>query len=289
LDSAYLAAIVDSSNDAIIGKDLNGIVTAWNRAAETMFGYAAAEMVGRPVAVLIPRDRLAEEERFIERIRRGEPVERVETGRRRRDGTDIAVSLPISPIRDRSGAIIGASKVARDITERRQAAEQLRLSEGKFHALFADNPLPIWAFDRKTLQFVDVNEAAIAAYGYSRAEFAAMRVTDIRPPEDVQSFMATLDVPRPRRRSAGEWRHRLRDGRIIDVSVTDLDLELDGRQVTLAVPVDITERKRAQESLRESEQMARGIIDTALDAFVQMDEAGRVTEWNAQAEAIFGW
>jgi PAS domain S-box-containing protein len=289
LDSAYLAAIVDSSNDAIIGMDLRGLVTAWNRAAEAMFGYSAEEMIGRPITVLIPADRLGEETNMLERIRRGERVEHVETVRRRRDGSEIAVSLTISPIRDNSGAIIGASKIARDITERRQAAEQLRLSEGKFHALFADNPLAIWAFDRKTLQFVDVNEAAIAAYGYSRAEFAAMRVTDIRPPEDVQSFLATLDVPRPRRRSAGEWRHRLRDGRIIDVSVTALDLELDGRQVTLAVPVDITERKRAQESLRESEQMARGIIDTALDAFVQMDEAGRVTEWNAQAEAIFGW
>jgi PAS domain S-box-containing protein len=289
LDSAYLAAIVDSSNDAIIGKDLGGIVTAWNRAAEAMFGYSAEVMIGRPIMVIIPADRLEEETSILERVRSGERVEHVETVRRHRDGSDIAVSLTISPIRDRAGTIIGASKIVRDITERRQAAEQLRLSEGKFHALFADNPLPIWAFDRETLRFVDVNEAAIAAYGYSRAEFAAMRVTDVRPPEDVQSFLATLDVPRPRRRSAGEWRHRLRDGRIIDVSVTALDLELDGRQVTLAVPVDITERRRAQESLRESEQMARGIIDTALDAFVQMDEAGCVTEWNAQAEAIFGW
>ena len=289
LDSAYLAAIVDSSDDAIIGKDLNGIVTAWNPAAERMYGYSAAEMIGHPITVLIPPDRLAEEDRFLERIRRGERMVRVETMRRRRDGSDIAVSLTISPIRDRDGDIIGASKIARDITDRRQAAEQLRLSETKFRALFADNPLPIWAFDRKTLRFVEVNEAAMAAYGYSREEFAAMRVTDIRPLEDVQSFLATLDVPKAARRNAGEWRHRLRDGRIIDVSVTALDIELDGREVTLAVPVDITERKKAQASLRESEQMARGIIDNALDAFVQMDEAGRVTEWNAQAEAVFGW
>lgn len=289
LDSAYLAAIVDSSNDAIIGKDLNGIVTAWNRAAETMFGYRAEEMIGRPVTLLIPTDRRSEEDRILERVRRGERVEHFETVRRRRDGLDIAVSLTISPIRDGGGTVIGASKIVRDITERREAAERLRLSEAKFRALFADNPLPIWAFDRETLQFVEVNEAAIAAYGYSREEFAAMRVTDIRPPDDVSSFLATLDVAKPKHRNAGEWRHRLRDGRLIDVSVTALDIELDGRQVTLAVPVDITERKRAQESLRESEQMARGIIDTALDAFVQMDEAGRVTEWNAQAEAVFGW
>src|SRR6516165_11250733 len=96
LDSAYLAAIVDSSDDAIIGKDLNGIVTAWNPAAERMYGYSAAEMIGHPITVLIPPDRLAEEDRFLERIRRGERMVRVETMRRRRDGSDIAVSLTIS-------------------------------------------------------------------------------------------------------------------------------------------------------------------------------------------------
>src|SRR5690349_7426695 len=103
LDSAYLAAIVDSSNDAIIGKDLRGIVTAWNRAAEGMFGYSAEEMIGRPVTVLIPADRLEEETSILERVRRGERVEHVETVRRRRDGSEIAVSLTISPIRDNGG------------------------------------------------------------------------------------------------------------------------------------------------------------------------------------------
>ena len=122
-----LAAIVESSNDAIISKDLNGIVTSWNRGAQLVFGYSAEQMIGRSIMTLIPDDRLSEETDIIARIKRGEKVEHYETVRRRQDGELINVSLTISPIRAEGGRIVGASKIARDTTERVRAEQTQRL------------------------------------------------------------------------------------------------------------------------------------------------------------------
>ena len=119
-----LAAIVESSDDAIVAKNLNGIITNWNRGAERLFGYTPAEAIGQPITILIPADRLDEEPEILARIRRGERVEHFDTIRRRKDGSLIEISLTISPIRSRTGEIVGASKIARDITERQRARER---------------------------------------------------------------------------------------------------------------------------------------------------------------------
>jgi len=127
-DARHLAAIVDSSDDAIVSKDLSGIVLSWNRAAERMFGFSPAEMVGQSIRLLIPDDRQPEEDEVLSRIRRGERVEHYETVRRRKDGSAIPVSLTVSPIRNADGTIVGASKIARDISDRKRAeAERQRL------------------------------------------------------------------------------------------------------------------------------------------------------------------
>jgi PAS domain S-box-containing protein len=122
-----LASIVDSSHDAIVTKDLNGIITSWNDSAEQLFGYTAEEVIGKPITILIPADRSDEEPEIIARIVRGERVDHFETIRRRKDGSLVEISLTISPLRNAQGKVIGASKIARDITERRQAEEQKRL------------------------------------------------------------------------------------------------------------------------------------------------------------------
>ncbi|TLY24417.1 MAG: PAS domain S-box protein [Nitrospirae bacterium] len=121
---ARLAAIVESSDDAIIGKTLDGIVISWNSGAERIFGYTAEEVLGQPVTMLIPPDRLDEEPPIIDRLRRGERIEHFETVRRRKDGEEVDVSLTISSIKDETGKIIGISKIARDITERQHAKEE---------------------------------------------------------------------------------------------------------------------------------------------------------------------
>ncbi|HEV2174793.1 MAG TPA: PAS domain S-box protein, partial [Nitrospira sp.] len=115
---AHMAAIVTSSEDAIVGKNLHGIVTSWNRAAERLFGYSADEMIGWPVTRLIPPERQHEERRILEQVARGVPIEPYETIRRRKDGTDFHVSLTFSPVFDLQGRVMGASKIARDITQR---------------------------------------------------------------------------------------------------------------------------------------------------------------------------
>jgi PAS domain S-box-containing protein len=127
--SRQLAAIVESSDDAIISKDLNGIITSWNRAAEQLFGYAAEEAVGKSITLLIPPDRHNEEPGILERVRRGERIDHYETVRQRKDGSLLDISLTVSPIRDDLGNIIGASKIARDITQRKLIEEALRQSE----------------------------------------------------------------------------------------------------------------------------------------------------------------
>lgn len=123
----HYAAIVELSQDAILSKDLDGVITSWNRGAQRLFGYAAEEVVGRSVTILIPSDRENEEPMILQRIRRGERIEHYETVRRRKDGSLVDISLTVSPIRDPAGKVIGASKIARDITERRRAQEQREL------------------------------------------------------------------------------------------------------------------------------------------------------------------
>jgi PAS domain S-box-containing protein len=130
---ALLAAIVESSDDAIVSKNLDGIITSWNRAAERMFGYTSAEAVGQPILLIIPRDRMSEEDFVLSQIRSGRSLDHFETIRRRKDGTLIDVSLTVSPVRGASGTIVGASKIARDISEpkrlRRELAEANRMKD----------------------------------------------------------------------------------------------------------------------------------------------------------------
>ncbi len=129
IESERLAAIIYSSSDAIITKDLNGVITSWNPGAESVFGYTADEVIGKPVTILMPPDRVDEEPGILARIRRGEAVDHYETVRRRKDGRLIDISLNVSPLRDANGTIIGASKIARDITEHKRLITAEREAE----------------------------------------------------------------------------------------------------------------------------------------------------------------
>ena len=124
--SAYLGAIIESSDDAIISKDLNGFITSWNKSAERIFGYTEAEVVGRHITILIPTERLPEEDKILTTLRTGNRVDHFETMRRHKDGHLVPVSLTVSPIRNSAGDIVGASKVSRDISDRVAAETALR-------------------------------------------------------------------------------------------------------------------------------------------------------------------
>ena len=124
-----MAAVVESASDAIIAKDLDGIIRSWNKGAEAIFGYTADEVIGKPITILMPPERVDEEPGILARIRRGEVVDHYETIRRRKDGTLVDISLNVSPVRDARGVIIGASKIARDITEHKRIQRAIRESE----------------------------------------------------------------------------------------------------------------------------------------------------------------
>jgi PAS domain S-box-containing protein len=147
LAARHLVAIVESSDDAIVSKDLDGVIQTWNRGAERLFGYKAKEVVGKPITIIIPPDRLDEEPKILARIRRGERVEHFETVRRRKDGSLVHISLAISPVRDEQGRVVGASKIARDIADRKAAEARLRDSEHRLKALLEAIPAAIYTTD----------------------------------------------------------------------------------------------------------------------------------------------
>lgn len=157
-DARRLAAIIESSEDAIISKNLDGIITSWNSGAERLFGYTAAEAIGRPVSMLIPPERIEEEPGIIARIRRGERIEHYDTVRRRKDGGQIDISLTVSPIKNDDGTIIGASKIARDVTERKQAEQRQQLLVGEVKHRIKNLLATVQAIARQTLKGAPAEE-----------------------------------------------------------------------------------------------------------------------------------
>ena len=163
MQAQRLAAIVESSDDAIVSKDLNGIITSWNRGAELLFGYRAEEVIGKPITILIPADRIDEEPVIIERVRRGERVDHYDTVRRSKDGSLIDISLTVSPLKDGDGRIVGASKIARDITERKRAQEQQNLLVKEMKHRIKNSLATVQAIATQTLnQHAEERDAFIA-------------------------------------------------------------------------------------------------------------------------------
>ncbi len=175
-----LAAIVESSEDAVISKTLDGIVTSWNKGAETVFGYAADEMLGRPISVLAPPDRVDEMPRILDSIKRGQRVEHLETQRRRKDGTLIDIALTVSPLRDKSGRIVGASKIARDITAARRTQAELLQREQHLRTILETVPDAMIVTDPHGI-IQSFSAAAERIFGYSSAEVCGENVSRLMP------------------------------------------------------------------------------------------------------------
>lgn len=175
-----LAAIMASSEDAIVGKTTEGIVTDWNRAAETIFGYSAAEMIGQPINILLPPGLEAQEDAILARIHRGERIDHFETRRRHKDGHIIDVSVTISPVWDASGRLIGASKVARDITEAKAAQDALRQSEAHLKSVLETVPDAMIVIDTAGIMH-SFSATAETLFGYSADEVVGRNVSMLMP------------------------------------------------------------------------------------------------------------
>jgi PAS domain S-box-containing protein len=281
------SAAVESSNDAIITLSLDGTITGWNSGAERLYGYTAAEAAGQSITILVPTARQSEVQDTLRRIGWGESIEHNETTRLRKDGRSIEVSLSISPIRSPSGATIGISKVARDITDSNKTRLALRQQTEELRRIFETSQDLIMVLDSSGL-LVQISPSCETVLGYRPREMIGRSGADFIHPDHLENSRQEMRALRRGQRP------RIADTRCI---------HKNGREVWLSwlgawsepvkrfffVGRDMTESRRAQQTLRESEQLARGIIDTALDAFVQMDEQGVISDWNSQAEKIFGW
>lgn len=179
-------------------------------------------------------------------------------------------------------------KVAR-LTERKLAGEALRASEKQYRILFQSNPHPMWVIDVETLNFLAVNDAAIHHYGYSREEFLAMTLKDIRPPEGVPRLIEDLSQVKVDHAAAGIWRHRKKDGTLINVEITWHALDFGGRHAQLVLANDVTERGHAEAALRESEEKYRELFENANDIIYTHDLAGNFTSLNKTGEKITGY
>lgn len=241
--TALLAAIVDCSDDAIVSKNLDGIITSWNKGAERLFGYAAQEVIGRHITLIIPPTRWNEEASILERLRRGERVDHFETVRLRKDRTPLDVSLTISPVKTADGTIIGASKVARDISEHKRServlAEQARLLDLSSDAIFVRDEA-----DRITYW----NNAAAKMYGYSREEALGkvphelLRTEFPAPLENIHHWLHKETF------WTGTLVHRTKDGeRVVVISRWVLDPKSNlNSWAILETNTDITEAKRIE-------------------------------------------
>jgi PAS domain S-box-containing protein len=184
-----------------------------------------------------------------------------------------------------AGFVMQSEMTRRDRTQGEQQAP-----EERYHQLFNRNPLPVWVYDRQSLSFLDVNAAAIAKYGYSREEFLKLKITDIRPAEEIPAVLESAQQAPDRAETSGPWRHRKKSGEVIEVEVSSYPLMFEGREARLAVAVDITERNRADEALRRSEERFRLMVSNVVDyAILMLDPEGQVVSWNEGAERIKGY
>jgi PAS domain S-box-containing protein len=263
LDSELLASIVTSSEDAIVSKNLDGIITSWNKSAERIFGYTAEEAVGRPItSLIIPPDRLPEEVDIIAKLRRGERIEHFQTVRMRKDGSLLDVALTISPVRDSTGRVVGASKVARDVTAQRLAEEALRESEERFRAIVETSPECV-TLVRSDGILLHMNSSGLQMTGASSPQAVIGKcVYDLIAPEDREGFRAFNQRICAGLKGALEFDIVGLDGTRRNMETHAAPLRIpDGIIVQLAVTRDVTERKKAEE--RERQMAAAAIAATA--------------------------
>jgi two-component system, cell cycle sensor histidine kinase and response regulator CckA len=282
-----LAAIVESSQDAIIGKDLTGRITSWNKGAELMYGYSASEVIGKKVSILAPAGRSHEIRGIIEEVKARRPIKNLETIRMARSGKLIHVSLTVSPVLDSDGTLVGASTIARDITAQKLADEALRrANETSIYA----SPVPIIAADADS-RVTMWNPAAEALFGWGEAEVVGNPIPII--PEDLRAEAASLHA----RLLSGETLRGIevlrqkRNGSLATISLSAAPIRDANRKVKgiIGFMADITEQKHSEEALRQAEEKYRTIVENAVEGIYQTTPAGRYLSANPALARMLGF
>ena len=260
-----LAAVVESSDDAILSKDLNGIIQSWNKGAERIYGYTAGEMIGKHVSALLPRDYPDDTRDIMRQLRQGERIEHFETRRQAKDGRVLSVSLTISPIRDGSGAIIGASTIARDMTERKQSEEELRRSrqalqesELRFRSLVQNSSDVITILDGDGIIRYE-SPSIERILGYKPEDMTGKNAFDFVHPDDrprlLAIFQEHLSIPGSIAPIELRFRHGDGSWRTLEATGNNL-LHEPGVAGIVINSRDITERKRTEDVLHATEKLA---------------------------------
>ena len=310
-DPARFHALIEHSADAVSLLAADGTVLYTSPAAAQILGYTHGEYIGRNAFELIHSDDLPPNtalfaemaqtpgatvtSQFRFRHKNGSWRWLDATGRNLLAEPGVgAIVVNFRDITERKQAedhIRDQAMLAinHDITARKGAEQALRDSEARYRLLFDSNPHSMWVYDLETLAFLAVNDAAIHHYGYSRDEFLAMGIKDIRPAEDVPALLANLTQPPQTLEKSGSWRHRTKDGRIIDVEITSHELLFDGRPARLVLANDITERKRAEDALRESEERFRATFEQAAVGIAHVGPDGRWLRVNQALCDIVGY
>jgi PAS domain S-box-containing protein len=262
-EADLLRRVIDASGEGVMiaeaateARPTPEIIYANPRLLE-MTGYAAADLIGQSPYILKVEDEAgALEAGITQTVIRGETWAS-EMRNRRADGSTFWAAVSVSPVPDAAGAITHSVSIRRDITAEKAEAERVAQSEAAFRSLFEKNPIPMWIFDRETLRFVEVNDAAVHSYGYSRERFLSMTMLDIRPPEDVALARAVMRDRGEGPREIGPFRHLDARGRLREVLIMSNRFTHRGRDSVMVAVWDVTERQRAERALRDAQRLAR--------------------------------
>lgn len=270
-----LAAIVESSEDAIISKDFEGKILSWNKGAQKLFGYTAAEAIGQNIQIIFPPELLHHEKEIIEKIKKDEFISNEETVRRRKDGTEVQISLTVSPIKDSNGQIIGISKIARDITERKKAeADNKRLLKDLADIKFALDESSIVAITDQKGKITYVNDKFCEISGYRRAELLGQdhRIinSSYHSKEFIRDIWKTISSGKVWK---GEIKNKAKNGTFywVDTTIVPFLNEFGNPYQYVAIRTDITSRKNFEEALRESEGKLRLFVEYAPASVAMFD------------------
>jgi two-component system cell cycle sensor histidine kinase/response regulator CckA len=282
-----LAAIVESSGDAIFSKDLSGRITSWNKGAEEIYGYSRTEIIGKDVSMLAPPDRVDENSRITEDLKAGRSIETFETVRKSRSGKLIDVSLTISPVLDSEGTVVGGSIIARDITAQKRAEEALRkANETSIYA----SPIPIVAADtdRRVTMW---NPAAEALFGWSEQEVVGKANPSIPREEFLEAAHLHRDLLSGQILTNREVQRQKRDGSRVTVNLSAAPIRDANRKVKgiLGFLIDITEQRRAQEALKLAEQKYRAIFENSVEGIYQSTPEGKYMSANPALAHMLGF
>lgn len=306
----YQQMIEDIADYAILLLDANGNVATWNKGAEQIKGYTSAEIIGRHFSVFYTQDDKAAglPQALLDKAAT-EGKAMTEGWRVKKGGDRFWGSVLITPIRDDDGVLTGFGKITRDLTEKKKnedallqfnselehAVEERSIAfeqlQRQYQHMFRNNPLPMWVMDIDTYKFLEVNEVAETAYGYSRDEFLNMTVLDIRPEAERKVFLNALRPPVVDKENfyRGIWQHQKKNGSVIEVEIFAHDIDFEGRRARLILSQDITYRRIAEKKLAGRVRYFRALLENNYDAILLHNEQGVISYQSPASERMLGY